>query len=113
MIALWGSDSNMFFLSSIPSLSLTFGHHDIWWEIFSIGSAIVALALLAIALLAYKRHQLKRLYLLSIAFGLFVLKVGLLHLDALFPALESNLSVASVIAEFGMLSMLFLAMTKR
>jgi len=49
----------------------------------------------------------------SIAFSLFILKVGLLHLDSFFPTFESNLSVASVIAEFGMLSMLFLAMIKR
>lgn len=109
----WSSNPNMLFLSSISFLPLNFGHHGTWWEIFSIGSAVVALALLSIALLAYKRHKLRRLFLLSIAFSLFVLKVGLLHLDAFFPTFESNLSVASVIAEFGMLSMLFLAMIKR
>jgi len=103
----------MMLLSSISFLSLSFGHHGTWWEIYSIGSAIVALTLLAVALLAYKRYKLKRLYLLSTAFGLFVLKVGLLHLDVLFPVSKSNLLVASVIADFGMLSMLFLAMTKR
>jgi len=90
-----------------------FFHHGFWWEVFSLGSAGMAVALLAIAVLAYRRHRLKRLFPLSIAFALFVSKVGLLHLDSLYPALQSELAIASVAAEFGMLSMIFLAMVKK
>lgn len=88
-------------------------HHGFWWEVFSLSSAGLAIALLAIALFAYRRHKLRRLFPLSIAFGLFVLKVGLLHLDSLYPMLESQLQVASVAAEFGMLSMIFLAFIRK
>lgn len=80
---------------------------------FSLASAGVAAALLGIAILAYKRHKLVRLVPLSAAFGLFVLKVGLLHLDSLYPMLASQLQLASVAAEFGMLPMLFLAVIRK
>ena len=88
-------------------------HHGFWWEVFSLGSAGLAAMLLGIAIFAYKRHKLVRLVPLSAAFGLFVLKVGLLHLDALYPMLTSELQIASVAAEFGMLSMLFLAVIRK
>lgn len=88
-------------------------HHGFWWEVFSLSSAALALALLFIALTAYRRHKLRRLFPLSLAFGLFVLKVGLLHLDSMHPALENELALASVMTEFGMLSMLFLAMVRK
>jgi hypothetical protein len=92
---------------------LQLSHHGLWWEVFSLASAGLAIVLLAIALLAYKKHRLRRLFPLSIAFGLFVLKVGLLHLDSLYPMLESELEVTSVAAEFGMLSMIFLAFIRK
>lgn len=88
-------------------------HHGFWWELFSLASAGLALGLLAVAVIAYRRHRLRRLLPLSIAFGLFVLKVGLLHLDSLYPVWESELQVASVGVEFAMLSMIFLAMVKK
>lgn len=88
-------------------------HHGFWWEVFSLASAGLALALLAIALIAYKRHRLRRLLPLSAAFGLFITKVGLLHLDSLYPMLESELQLASVAAEVGMLSMIFLAVIRK
>jgi hypothetical protein len=88
-------------------------HHGFWWEVFSLASAGLAISLLAIALLAYRRHRLRRLFPLSIAFGLFVLKVGLLHLDSVYPLLENELQVASVAAEFGMLAMIFLAFVRK
>lgn len=43
------------------------------------------------------------------SFGLFVLKVGLLHLDSIYPMLQSELEVSSVATEFGMLAMIFFA----
>ena len=92
---------------------LELSHHGFWWGLFSLASAGLALGLLVVSLLAYRRHKLRRLFPLSIAFGLFVLKVGLLHLDSIYPLWESELSVASVAVEFGMLSMIFLAMVKK
>lgn len=99
-------------LSSILDIFAS-SHHGFWWEVLSLASAGVALALLAIALLAYRRHRLKRLLPLSAAFGLFVLKVGLLHLDSLYPALEEQLQLASIAAEFGMLSMILFAIVRK
>ena len=99
--------------SILDLLPFQLSHHGFWWEVFSLASAALALVLLAIAITAYRRHKLRRLFPLSIAFGLFVLKVGLLHLDSMYPALENELALASVGAEFGMLSMLFLAMVKK
>ena len=55
----------------------------------------------------------ERVFPLSIAFGLFVLKVGLLHLDSIYPMLQSELELSSVAVEFGMLSMIFLAFIKK
>ncbi len=92
---------------------LQLSHHGFWWEVFSLASAGLAIALLAIAVIAYRRHRLRRLLPLSVAFSLFVLKVGLLHLDSIYPLLQAELSIASVAVEFGMLSMIFLAMVKK
>jgi len=71
-------------------------HHGFWWEVFSLASAGLAATLLAITIFAYKRHKLVRLVPLSAAFGLFILRVGLLHLDNFYPMLTSELQVASV-----------------
>ncbi|NOJ26848.1 MAG: hypothetical protein DA330_02405 [Nitrososphaera sp.] len=92
---------------------LEMSHHGFWWELFSLASAGLALALLVVAVIAYRRHRLRRLFPLSIAFGLFVVKVGLLHLDSIYPMLQAELAISSVAAEFGMLSMIFLAMVKK
>lgn len=99
--------------SILDLFPLQLSHHGFWWEVFSLASAGLAVSLLVIAIIAYRRHRLKRLFPLSIAFGLFVLKVGFLHLDSLFPALQNELSIASVAAEVGMLSMIFVAMVKK
>jgi hypothetical protein len=105
-----------FISTSIFDLLIAFQQqstHNLWWEVFSLSSLLMALVLFAIAIRAYKRHRLKRLFLLSSAFGLFVLKVCLLHLDFFYPILQVELNVASVAVEFGMLSMIFLAMVKK
>lgn len=94
-------------------LPFQLSHHGFWWEVFSLASAGLAFALLIIAIIAYRRHKLNRLIVLSISFGLFISKVGLLHLDSLYPALESELAIGSVAVEFGMLSMIFLAMVRK
>jgi hypothetical protein len=78
-----------------------------------LASAGLAARLLAITIFAYKRHKLVRLVPLSAAFGLFILSVGLLHLDNLYPMLTSELQVASVATDFGMLSMLFLPVIRK
>lgn len=92
---------------------LQLSHHGFWWEVFSLASAGLAVALLVVAIVAYRRHKLRRLLPLSVAFSLFVLKVGLLHLDSIYPVLQEQLAVSSVAVEFGMLSMIFLAMVKK
>lgn len=92
---------------------LQLSHHGFWWELFSLASAGLAVVLLVVAVIAYRRHRLRRLLPLSIAFSLFVVKVGLLHLDSIYPMLQAELAISSVAAEFGMLSMIFLAMVKK
>lgn len=92
---------------------LQLSHHGFWWEAFSLASAGLAVALLVVAIIAYRRHKLRRLLPLSVAFSLFVVKVGLLHLDSIYPMLQAELAISSVAAEFGMLSMIFLAMVKK
>ena len=94
-------------------LPFQLSQHGFWWEIFSLASAGLATALLVIAILAYKKHRLKRLLPLSAAFGLFVIKVWVLHLDTFYPHLQEQLSIISVAAEFGMLSMIFLAVFRK
>ena len=99
--------------SILDLLPFQLSHHGFWWEIFSLASAALAAALLILTIHAYRRHKLRRLFPLSIAFGLFVLKVGILHLDSILPALQQQLSIISVAVEFGILSMIFLAMFRR
>jgi hypothetical protein len=98
-----------------PSLLEIFeqSHHGFRWEVFSLASAGLAIALLAISLLAYRKHRLRRLFPLSIAFGLSVLKVGVLHLDSIYPMLQSELEVSSVATEFGMLAMIFFVFIRK
>lgn len=101
-------------LINIPTLiPLQLSHHGFWWEFLSLSSAVLAITLFAIAITAYKRHKLKRLFPLSLAFLFFVAKVGILHLDTLLPLLTAELTIASVAMEFGMLSMLLIAMVKK
>lgn len=99
--------------SILDFLPFQLSHHGFWWEVFSLASAGLAAALAIIAIHAYRRHKLRRLFPLSIAFGLFVVRVGVLHLDNLFPMLQEQLSVASVALDFGMLSMIFFAMFRK
>lgn len=89
------------------------GHHTFWWEVFSLGSGLLAAVLLGISIYAYRRHKVSRLIPMAMAFGLFMVKVGLLHLDQLFPMLQNQLELAAVATEFGMLSMLFLAIVRK
>jgi hypothetical protein len=87
--------------------------HDLWWEAFSLSSLVMAVILFAIAIKAYRRHRLGTLLLLSSAFGLFVLKVGLLHLDLFYPFFQTQFNIASVAVELGMLLMIFFAMVRK
>jgi hypothetical protein len=87
--------------------------HDLWWEAFSLSSLIMALVLFGISIRAYKRHRISTLLMLSSAFGLFVLKVGILHLDFFYPLLQTQFNIASVAVELAMLSMIFFAMVRK
>lgn len=98
------------FLTAIGQIvPFELGQHAFWWEVISLLSVTVSVILIAITLHAYRRHRLRRLIPLSIAFSLFVVKVALLHMDDLYPSLQGELAVASVAAELGMLSMIFLS----
>jgi len=97
----------------IESIPLQLGHHTFWWEIFSLGSGLLAAVLLGISILAYRRHKVGRFVPMSMAFGLFMVKVGIVHLDRFFPMLQNELELAAVATEFGMLSMFFLAIAKK
>ncbi|GEM_PF-3478489 len=98
---------------TIESLSLQLGHHTLGWEIFSLGSGLLAAVLLGISLIAYRRHKVSRFIPMSMAFGLFMVKVGIVHLDQLLPALQNELELAAVATEFGMLSMFFLSVVRK
>ena len=73
----------------------------------------MAAVLLAISIVAYRRHKIGRFVPMSMAFGLFMVKVGILHLDRFFSVLQNELELAAVATEFGMLSMLFLAIARK
>lgn len=88
-------------------------HHTFWWEVLSLGSGLLAAVLLGISIIAYRRHKVSRFVPISMAFGLFMVKVGIVHLDQLFPALQNQLELAAVATEFGMLSMFFFAIAKK
>ncbi len=97
----------------IESLALQLDHHILLWELFSLGSGLLAAVLLGISIVAYRRHKVGRFVPMSMAFGLFMVKVGILHLDRFFPVLQNELELAAVATEFGMLSMLFLAIARK
>lgn len=103
--------TDIFYVDQIPFKETS--PHGLWWEVFSLSSLVMAVILVAIAIRAYSRHRLKMLLILSSAFGLIVLKVGLLHLGLIYPLLQTQLSVASAAVEFGMLSMIFFAMVRK
>jgi hypothetical protein len=83
-------------------------------EFFSLAVGFFAIFLLAISLRAYKRTHLKKLLLVSAAFGLFAVKTFLNHLDLLIPTLDSQfVDFFLTVIDFFILLLFFLALVKK
>jgi hypothetical protein len=83
-------------------------------EILDSAIAIFALVLLALSLSAYKKTHLRRLLLVSAAFGLFAVEVGVRQLDAFVFAVGFQTDQIVVAAmEFVILLLFFLAIVVR
>ena len=75
---------------------------------------VFALVLLALSLSAYRKTRLRRLLLVSVAFGLFAVEVGLRQLDDFVFDLGSQADLIVVGAmEFAILLLFFLAVVVR
>ncbi len=83
-------------------------------EILDIAIATFAVVLLALSLSAYRKTRLRRLLLVSIAFGLFAVEVAIRQLDAFVFALGVQTEQIIVGAmEFVILLLFFLAVVVR
>lgn len=84
-------------------------------EIFSLAVGVVAIILLVISLMSYKKVKLKRLLLISAAFALFAVKTMAMHIDLVFPNVNIG-NVAELIfvfIDFMILLLFFLAVVKK
>ncbi len=83
-------------------------------EVLDFAIAIFALVLLALSLSAYRKTRLKRLLLVSIAFGLFAVEVGIRQLDVfVFAVGLQTEAVLVAVMEFIILLLFFLAIVVR
>ena len=83
-------------------------------ELLKLGSALFALILLSISLLAYYRSRQRRLLFVSGAFGLYFIEIITEHLDLFFPNLETSfLDLLVAFIDFIILLLFFLAIVKR
>jgi hypothetical protein len=83
-------------------------------EVLDFAIAIFALVLLALSLSAYRKTRLRRLLLVSVAFGLFAVEVGIRQLGAFVFAMGSQTEQIIVGAmEFIILLLFFLAVLVR
>ncbi len=83
-------------------------------EALDVAIAIFALALLALSLSAYRKTRLRRLLIVSVAFGLFAVEVGIGQLDDFVFAVGYQTDLLIVAAmEFIILLLFFLAIVVR
>ena len=83
-------------------------------EVLDFAIAIFALVLLALTLSAYRRTRLRRLLVVSAAFGLFAIEVGIRQLDAFVFAVGAQTDQLVVGGmEFVILLLFFLAVVVR
>ena len=83
-------------------------------EVLDVAIAIFALVLFALSLSAYKRTGLRRLLLVSVAFALFAVEVGIGQLDDFVFAVGYQTDLIVVAAmEFIILLLFFLAIVAR
>jgi len=83
-------------------------------EVFSIVVGFFAILLLIISLRAYRRTRMKRMLLVSSAFGLFAVKTFAYHLDIFIPDIESQ-GIEFILTALDLLILLlfFLAVVRR
>jgi hypothetical protein len=83
-------------------------------EVLDSAIAVFALVLLALSLSAYRKTRMRRLLLVSVAFGLFAVEVGIRQLDAFVFALgfQSEQMIVGAM-EFVILLLFFLAIVVR
>jgi cbb3-type cytochrome oxidase subunit 3 len=91
-----------------------FGETDLA-EIFSIGTGVFALILLAISLIAYSRARVNRFLFVSAAFALFAVKTLIQQIDLIFPNLDVGFTVSTILVFLDLLVLLlfFLAVVKK
>ena len=83
-------------------------------EILDIAIAVFALVLLAVSLSAYRKTRLRRLLLVSVAFGLFAVEVAIRQLDDFVFAVGAQTGQIVVAAmEFMILLLFFFAIVVR
>ncbi len=83
-------------------------------EVIDLAIAVFALVLLALSLSAYRKTRLRRLLLVSFAFGLFAVEVGIRQLDAFVFAVGGQTEqIVVAVMEFIILLLFFLAIVVR
>ena len=83
-------------------------------EILDIAIAVFALVLLSLSLSAYRKTRLRRLLMVSVAFGLFAVEVAVRQLDEFVFTLGAQVDQIVVAAmEFAVLLLFFLAVVVR
>ena len=83
-------------------------------ELLNAAIAVFALVLLGLSLSAYRKTRLSRLLLVSAAFGLFAVAVGVNQLDFFVLALsEGTERVVTALLDFFILLLFFLAVVRK
>ncbi|MGH9919949.1 MAG: hypothetical protein ACRD6W_13930 [Nitrososphaerales archaeon] len=83
-------------------------------EVLDIAIGVFALVLLALTLSAYRKTHLRRLLLVSVAFGLFAVEVGIRQLDDfVFDVGYQTDQIIVAVMEFFILLLFFLAVVVR
>lgn len=109
----WRGGQELTFLALISSL-LDVDQGFETREILDIAIAVFALVLLAVSLSAYRKTRLRRLLLVSVAFGLFAVEVAIRQLDDFVFAVGAQTGQIVVAAmEFMILLLFFFAIVVR
>ena len=92
------------------SLLLDIGEVEVY-EYLNVVVAIVAVILLAVSLIAYRKTNLRRLVLVSIAFGLFAVEAFIRELDELALVFGSGTEqIIVIVLDLAILLLFFLAL---
>jgi integral membrane sensor domain MASE1 len=100
-------------LSMTVPLAVSFDQDFETEELLNFAIGAFSLVLLALSLSAYRRTHLKRLLLVSAAFGLFALEVVVNQLDFfVFPLSENSEGVLTALLDFVILLLFFFAVVR-